>query len=475
MCRILDAERTKTAYIYRLQKDCILKDQADYLILDIETTGGNFRKEKITEIALYRFDGKNILDEYNTLINPGRSIPWEISRMTGITNEMVRYAPAFPEVARRIVEMTESCILVGHNISFDYGFLREEFRQLGYAFRRDTMCTLKLARKLIPGLPSYSLGKLCASLGIPLQHRHRAGGDAMATLRLFQLLLSRLADDRPQIQGWVASEVREHLLDHLPHATGVYFFHDEKDEVIYVGKSTDIRQRVSSHLINDRTVKGNAMRDRIHRVSFEITGSETLALLRESEEIKRRMPVYNVRSRRKAACFGIYVREDEEGYLRLSLDRLKPEEEPMMPVATKKEGRAMLTRYWEEYQLCQKLCGLYQSNHACFHYSVKQCLGACIGRERPAEYNIRVQHLIDALVPPLKDYILVDKGRTPGENVLIRVVNGSYTGYAYVPEKLLALKSPASFAFTPQEHNRDTLQILLAALREKNYRELIPY
>lgn len=444
-----------------------------YVIVDVETTGGNFRKESLTEIALYLFDGSTVLDEYNTLVNPGRSIPLEISRLTGITNEMVRYAPSFPEVARRIVEFTQGRILVGHNIHFDYSFLREEYRRLGYAFQRDTLCTLKLSRKFFPGLPSYSLGRLCASLGILVKHRHRAAGDAMATLQLFQMLQARMPDEQLAKQGWVASDIRDRLLDALPHETGIYFFHDEEGKVIYVGKSTDIRQRVSSHLTNDRTVKGNAMRDRIHRVSFEITGSETLALLRESEEIKQQMPVYNVRSRRRTACFGIFVKQDTQGYLRLSLDRLKADAEPLMPVSSKKEGNAILTRYWEEYRLCQKLCGLYQSDHACFQYGVQLCKGACIGLERPQEYNARVQELIDLLQPPLKDYILVDNGRKTGELTLIRVARGAYQGYAFVSRKLFQITPPSAFSFIPQEHNRDTRQILLAALREKKYQRLL--
>ena len=145
-----------------------------YAILDIETTGGKYNEEGITEIAIYRFDGHEIVDQFSSLVNPERSIQPFVVNLTGINNQMLRNAPKFYEVAKRIIEITEDCILVAHNAKFDNRILTTEFDRLGYTYSKKTLCTVELSKKLIPNLPSYSLGKLVKSLGIPLTNRHRA-------------------------------------------------------------------------------------------------------------------------------------------------------------------------------------------------------------------------------------------------------------------------------------------------------------
>ena len=162
-----------------------------YAILDIETTGGKYNEEGITEIAIYRFDGHEIVDQFSSLINPERPIQPFVVNLTGINNEMLRQAPKFYEVAKRIIEITDDCILVAHNALFDNRILTTEFDRLGYPFEKQTLCTVELAKKLIPDMPSYSLGKLVRALGIPLTDRHRAQGDAKATVSLFKMLLAK--------------------------------------------------------------------------------------------------------------------------------------------------------------------------------------------------------------------------------------------------------------------------------------------
>jgi len=162
-----------------------------FSIIDIETTGNNTKYGKITEFALYQFDGQKITKEFSTLLNPEMDIPFYITKLTGINNEMVKDAPRFHEVARTIVELTAGRTFVAHNVSFDYNFVKKEFERLGYNFNRKTICTVKLARKLIPGHSSYSLGKLCSDLGIEIKERHRAAGDAFATVKLFKILLQK--------------------------------------------------------------------------------------------------------------------------------------------------------------------------------------------------------------------------------------------------------------------------------------------
>ncbi len=160
-----------------------------YAIIDVETTGGDSRRDKITEVAIILHDGQKISDRYCSLVNPGRPIPPMISRMIGITDQMVATAPKFYHIAREIVELTRDRVLVAHNASFDYYFLKNEFYQLGYEFRLPRICTVRFSRKAFPGLPSYNLDKLCYSLGITITDRHRALGDATATTKLFEMLL----------------------------------------------------------------------------------------------------------------------------------------------------------------------------------------------------------------------------------------------------------------------------------------------
>jgi len=207
-----------------------------YAIVDIETTGGSSRIEKITEIAIIQHDGEKITGEFSTLINPERNIPYYITSLTGITNEMVGDAPRFFEVARTIVELTEGRTIVAHNAKFDYSFIREEFKSLGYNFRRDLLDTVTLSRKLIPGHKSYSLGNICSDLGIRIEGRHRASGDALATAELFRLLMERddLISSRNHrlIKNTRLSKLNPCLdpskIEMIPEEPGVYYFYDEK-------------------------------------------------------------------------------------------------------------------------------------------------------------------------------------------------------------------------------------------------------
>lgn len=160
-----------------------------YAIIDIETSGGNHKNGKITEIAIYKHDGEKIVDEFVSLVNPETKIDWYVRKLTGITDDMVKDAPKFYEVARQVVDITKGCVFIAHNVDFDYGFIKEEFKKLNYHYKRKKLCTVQLSRKLLPGKQSYSLGKLCKEIGIELEDRHRAAGDALATVKLFEMLL----------------------------------------------------------------------------------------------------------------------------------------------------------------------------------------------------------------------------------------------------------------------------------------------
>ena len=410
-----------------------------YAIVDIETTGGSSRIEKITEIAIFQHDGEKITGEFVTLVNPERNIPYFITNLTGITNEMVENAPRFFEVAKVIIEMTEGRILVAHNAKFDYSFIRQEFKSLGYNFRRSLLDTVTLGRKLIPGHRSYSLGNICKDLGIMINGRHRAAGDALATVRLFELLMEK---DR-EITGRYSGQIRNTRLsklnpnldaskvDSIPEEPGVYYFYNENGDLIYIGKSRNLQQRIRTHLSNNTTNRAMEMRDLIADIDWEVTGSELIALLMESSEIKKNKPVYNRAQRQTGFQWGIFSFTDNTGYLNFNFGRISIEDNPVSVFAGKERAKAMLMSLVEKYELCQKLTGLYETNGPCFHYHVGICRGACCGKEPADSYNERARKAADEFVFTRRNFFIIDKGRDEEERSAIKVVNGKFSGYGY--------------------------------------------
>jgi DNA polymerase-3 subunit epsilon len=410
-----------------------------YAIVDIETTGGSSRIEKITEIAIFQHDGEKITGEFVTLVNPERNIPYFITNLTGITNEMVENAPRFFEVAKSIIEMTEGRILVAHNAKFDYSFIRQEFKSLGYNFRRSLLDTVTLGRKLIPGHRSYSLGNICKDLGIMINGRHRAAGDALATVKLFELLmeLDRETTGRyaGQIRNTRLSKLNPNLdaskVDSIPEEPGVYYFYNEKGDLIYIGKSRNLQQRIRTHLSNNTTNRAMEMRDLIADIDWEVTGSELIALLMESSEIKKNKPVYNRAQRHTGFQWGIFSFTDSNGYLNFNFGKLGIDDNPVSVFTGKERAKAMLMALVEKYGLCQKLTGLYETTGPCFHYHVGICSGACCGKEPKDSYNERARKAADEFVFNRRNFFIIDKGRDEEERSAIKVINGKFSGYGY--------------------------------------------
>lgn len=445
-----------------------------YAIVDIETTGGSTKASKITEIAIFKHNGETITDSFVQLVNPEMPIPEFISRLTGINDKMVEDAPKFFEIAKHIIEFTEGCVFVAHNVGFDYGILRHEFRLLGYDYRRPHLCTVRAARYVIPGHDSYSLGKLTRALGISLNGRHRAGGDAEATAELFSLLISK---DKKGLQTFIQEDVNPKILhpnldldalEEIPNRAGIYKFYNETNQLIYIGKSKHIRKRIDQHLRNNKTAKGATMMQEIARIEFELTGSELIALLYESELIKKHKPLYNRALRRNNFSYGLFVYEDESGYRRLFTDRLtKNSGLPLTTFTTKKEANDYLFHLVENYQLCQKLCGLETATGSCFGYQVKKCHGACVHTESPESYNDRVQQVEASLTFDHEHFYLVEQGRDKREKSIVWIENGSYRGFGFVPFYLLKNhpKSWAKFVDLRPE-DRDIRTILRYYLRK---------
>lgn len=411
-----------------------------FAITDIETTGGSPKNSKITEIAIYKCDGEKILDEYTTLVDPEIPIPKFITQLTGINDEMVEGAPKFYEIAKDIIEFLKDTIFVAHNVGFDYGVLRGEYKSLGYDFRFPHMCTVRASRIVLPGHESYSLGKLTRELGIELIGRHRAAGDALATAELFKLLYAK---DPNNLETFITSEINPTVLhpnldlsklDDIPNKTGVYRFYDDTNKLIYIGKSKHILTRIKQHLKNSKTKRAIEMRQNIARIEFELTGSECISLLYESALIKQYKPIYNRALRRSNFSHGLFTYTDNAGYMNLYVETLnKKKDQPITTFTSKADSKKFLEEIAGKHVLCQKLLGIYPTQHACFSYHTKQCFGACIQKEPNYTYNARVNSFIKSMSFDDENFFIIEKGRKKGENSIILIEKGVYVGYGYIP------------------------------------------
>ncbi len=442
-----------------------------YAILDIETTGGQFNEEGITEIAIYKFDGYEVVDQFISLINPEIPIQPFVVKLTGINNAMLRSAPKFFEVAKRIIEITTDCVLVAHNASFDYRILRTEFRRLGYDFNVKTLCTVELSKKLLPEQESHSLGKLVRALGIPMTDRHRASGDALATVKLFKLLLAKDIQKEilnELIKTEVEKGIEPKLLDiitSLPSKTGIYYIYDEDGNLIYIGKSNNIKKRINQHFTGSNT-KCKKIQSMVFRVGYEETGSELIALLKESEEIKINKPKLNRAQRKNIFQWALYSEMDTNGYLNLKLQKADGRKKEIIAFASLEEGKNALFRITSEHELCQKFTGLYQTSKECFQFKIKECDGACIGKISPLEYNERVTAFVQKHLFESENMVIIDKGRTTSERSAVLIENGIYRGYAFYElnfqiNTIEILKN----ILIPMQNNRDTKTIIQSHIR----------
>jgi len=395
-----------------------------------------------------------------------------VVKLTGINNAMLRSAPKFYEVAKRIIEITQDCIIVAHNASFDFRILRTEFRRLGYNFEAKTLCTVELAKALIPEQASYSLGKLVRALGIPMADRHRASGDALATVKLFKMLLDKDVEKvilKELVKTEVIKGIAPKLLDiieSLPSKTGVYYIYNQISDLIYIGKSRNIKKRINQHFTGTST-KSKKIQAAVFSVTYDETGCELIALLKESEEIKINKPILNRAQRKSIFQWALYQEIDSNGYINLKLQKADGRKKEITSFTTLQEGKNALFRITSHYNLCQKLTGLYDTTKECFQYKIKECDGACIGKIVPAEYNSRVQEFINNNSFDNQNMVLIDRGRTVNERSAVLIENGIYKGYAfydlnYQINTIEILRN----IIIPMQNNRDTRNIIQSHIRK---------
>ncbi|MFC4210539.1 exonuclease domain-containing protein [Pedobacter lithocola] len=432
-----------------------------YAVVDIETTGGHASANGITEVAINIHDGNEVVERYSTLINPQIHIPIYITALTGIDNEMVKSAPTFADVALQIYQLLNDKVFVAHNVNFDYSFLKHHLAAAGYNLQCKKLCTVRMSRKIFPGKVSYSLGKLCSSLQIPLQSRHRAAGDADATSLLFNLL--QLHDVDGVIFEMLKKTSKEQVLPphldktavtRLPNQPGVYYFKDNKGKIIYVGKAKDLKKRVISHFTGN---KPNRQRQdflkNIYNIDYVVCGTELMALILEANEIKRLWPENNRAMKRYEHKYDLCVFEGQNGYLRLAIDKHKTNSKPLQSFNNLLEGYNFLNHLINTYQLCAKLCYLQKAATKCTAHENGQCFGTCSGIETVAIYNKRLNAALEDIQNMQPSFALVDEGRKDEELSCLLVEKGKFYGMGYFTDKIYLDEG-----FEPVKENLSTYQ-----------------
>ncbi len=433
-----------------------------YAIVDIETTGGYAAANGITEIAVCISDGEKMIKHYHTLLNPVYTIPRYVSALTGITNEMVEYERPFSSIADELFEMLNDKIFVAHNVNFDYSFIKYHLAQSGYNLNCRKLCTVRLGRQILPGVHGYGLGKICKHLDITIEQRHRANGDAMATLQLFHHLLK--CDINGHVQMMLKANSKEQFLPpnlssatvkKLPHQPGVYYFHDKRGKVIYVGKARNLNKRVNSHFSNNKP--GGQKQEflkKIYHISYKTTATELMAFILENVEIKKMWPEQNRSMKRFEQTYGLYTFEDMNGYMRLFIEKKKRNLKALYTFNMLGEGHSLLRKLMMQFELCPKLCFLQSENIQCQMLEEKKCYGACEHRESAASYNTRVLRCINHLGHELPSFALVDDGLQQEEKSCILVEKGRFYGMGYLPSAIRAdTIEDLKFRLTPYAEN----------------------
>jgi DNA polymerase-3 subunit epsilon len=368
--------------------------------VDLETTGMAAGEDRVTDVGIVRVEGGEV-SEWATLVHPGRSIPAGIQALTGITNAMVAHAPAFERIADEIAQRIAGCVMVAHNARFDYGFLKHEFARLGRSFSAKVLCTVKLSRRLYPDRGPHHLDALIERHGLPASDRHRALGDARILWSFVQALYGDRTEEEiecavrrilktPSLPPQLAPDA----LDALPEAPGVYRFYGLNALPLYVGKSINLRERVAAHFSSDyRTANDQRLSAEIVRIEFEQTAGELGALLRESQLVKRLLPAYNQRLRKRSDMVALALPEDcgPPAYVPACAIDPRALEGLYGPFASRRRAREALRRLARESALCWKALGLEHRTGPCFARQLERCAGACVGAETLGAHDARLR------------------------------------------------------------------------------------
>lgn len=433
-----------------------------FAVVDIETTGGFPSQHGITEIAIVLMNGAEVEGVFESLINPGQPIPPFIANMTGISDAMVAMAPPFEEQAEKIYRLLSDRIFVAHNVNFDHSFVKYYLQQAGYQLQVPKICTIRLARKVFPGLKKYGLGHLTRSLDIPITHRHRAGGDARATAEIVSRALALTGSG--VINEMLSREAKHQMLPpnlavdqihQLPLQPGVYYFRDKKGKVMYVGKAKQLRKRVVSHFTGlDTSEKRQALLRTVYTIGHTVCDSEFMASILESIEIKRLWPPFNKSQKRFEAVWSIYQFTDSRGYNRLAIDKKHRHTASLINFGLLTDAHRTLWKLVRDFSLHPYLCFLEKSPTEALPESDR--------------HNQQMQKAITHLLLQPTSYVIKDR------EALVLIEKGRFYGMGRVdgwtPDQSL---STLREQLTPYPEN-EVIRSLIRQFTEKNPQKVFP-
>ncbi len=405
--------------------------------MDIETTGSHAGGCRMTEIAILIHNGKKVIEEYQTLINPEQPIPYAIQVLTGIRTDMLENAPSFQDIAEDVYHLLQGKVFVAHNVNFDYSFLIKELKQAGYDWQAPKLCTVRLSRKIIPGYTSYSLGNLCRQVGIEITDRHRAMGDARATAQLFDLLLKKDTENylfesvKKNREHKLPSHIAAAQFEKLPEITGIYIFRNAKNKILYVGKAVNIKKRVLSHFTgNNDSLRRQQFINEVCHIDFEATGTELMALLTECQLIKKHWPIHNRALKKYEAKFALIHYQDVRGYDRLAVSKMNPNAPAVHYFETVTEANLFLGKLMQEFDLPPALCTFYSPSTQSKEDRQVTC------GELPSIENhaTTIARLFDHLECQQHSFLLIDKGRHEKEQSYIYVKKGKLYAFGFVDQ-----------------------------------------
>lgn len=444
-----------------------------FAIVDIETTGGNPLHAGITEICAVITDGNKVVQVYETLLNPGYAIPRNITALTGISQEMTNKAPVFAEIAAQLHHLLHDKIFVAHNVNFDLGFIQNEFSKAGFSFYPPNLCTVKLSRKAFPGRRSYSLGNICSNLGIGIQNRHRAGGDAFATGELFHQCLNHIGhaevlkmakSTRRKIT--IPPALNEDEINNLPDVPGVYFFKDQSDKILYTGKANNIQKRVRQHFDVKRG-KTALQLERIHKIDYQLCGNELLSLLTEAHVIHTHWPEWNVSGKHVGNRYAIYRFPTQSGYLRLQTEKFRKGSLSGIPFPRFRDAKQTLGRLLHEFDICPVLA---RSQGRCL---VPGCYCESAADEALGIHNKRVEEALMSLQQQKNRILVMGEGRTTGEKAVMLIENGAVAGWGFTDENIP--DEDLLHCIEPKPDIPETRAIIAGFLRQWKTENHIPY
>ena len=437
-----------------------------FAITDIETTGSHASANSITEIAVVLTDGKEVHDTYTSLIRPDHYIPDYITSLTGITNDMVEQAPSFEEVARELETWFQDAVFVAHNVGFDYAFIKKAFAEIGMRFNPKKLCTVRMARKILPGHSSYSLGNICRDLGIGNEARHRALGDTMATVELFHLLMDK--DDsgiidqmlkRGSAEQWLPNKLPEQVFHDLPEKPGVYYMRDVSGRILYIGMSVNIKKRIRQHFGGKMESKRRQefITD-VAAIDTVETGTELIARLLEDAEIRKHWPPHNKAQKRPTLNYGLLSYADGEGYQRLAIQKVRKGIPCIRHFYSNAEAREWLFSQAKRYQLHTELCNLTPSP---------------LPKPIADAHNKSVAAMIQDLQEEEGRFLIEGKGRSTNEKSFVFIDQNELRGFAHIPmkEQISSFNDFEAF-LTELPRSEMTDSILRAHLSNHNIIEL---